>query len=165
MNVSTEALLLLLQVTASRVRPLYWPRREFQLTLPPAGDLAANKEAARCQRGPPLFLLKKRGRGEMSGERERGGPKQLCSAVTSQINRGKRFVPVCAGTRGWSLGSSWHWEGFFSIILSSLLSHANNNEVKSCCGSANKTKKKETHVCLWFVAHHCRLLPLGSLKG
>lgn len=95
MNVSTEALLLLVQVFA-----LYG--------LPPllvAGRITAGPASCRRPGG------KQRGRAapkkpttlspcEVEGSVGKG-PKQLCSAVTSQINGGKRFVPVCAGTCGW----------------------------------------------------------------
>lgn len=49
---------------------LYWPARELQLTLPPAADLAGNKEAALCQRGLSLSLLQRR---ERKGDRGGGG--------------------------------------------------------------------------------------------
>lgn len=47
--------------------PLYWLIWELQMTLPPADDLAGNKEAALCQRGLSLALLQRGERGEGRG--------------------------------------------------------------------------------------------------
>lgn len=126
-----------------RVCPLYWSRRELRLTLPPAGDLVGNKEVVLCQRGLPLFLLKKMQRGEPSGEGAKAAT--LCSHLPD-----KRRQTFCVGVCwGLAVGFGWLLAPRFAVIPSSLSADI---KIKQRPGAwVQLIQKNSPHASVWRV--------------